>query len=70
MASATNPYGDGRAAERIVDALGHVMFGTEAPQPFGPGYSRTAVARAAGVSFAEEWAGRVMDLPTAARAAG
>jgi UDP-N-acetylglucosamine 2-epimerase (non-hydrolysing) len=48
MAEAPNPYGDGRAADRIVLALEHVLLGGEPPAPFGPGYSRAEVARAAG----------------------
>ena len=48
MAEATNPYGDGRAADRIVRALEHVLLGGEPPEQFGPGYSRAAVAHAAG----------------------
>ncbi len=36
MANAVNPYGDGRAAERIAGAIEH-MFGLSArPTPFGP----------------------------------
>jgi UDP-N-acetylglucosamine 2-epimerase (non-hydrolysing) len=71
MSAASNPYGDGRAAERIVDAIGHVILGTEAPRPFGPGYSRSAIARAAGLDFATDPAADVTHLPTAAaRAAG
>ncbi len=50
MADAHNPYGDGRAAERIVEALEHIVRGTEAPGPFGHGYTRRAVIRAAGVN--------------------
>jgi UDP-N-acetylglucosamine 2-epimerase (non-hydrolysing) len=53
MASATNPYGDGRAAARIVQALEHVLLGERAPQPFGPGYSRHAIAHAAGLDLPE-----------------
>jgi UDP-N-acetylglucosamine 2-epimerase (non-hydrolysing) len=49
MASAQNPYGDGRAAERIVAALEHILHGGDPPQSFGPGYSRRAVAMAAGL---------------------
>lgn len=49
MAEAHNPYGDGRAAARIVAALEHVLLGGEPPAPFGPGYSRTAIAQAAGL---------------------
>jgi UDP-N-acetylglucosamine 2-epimerase (non-hydrolysing) len=48
MASAANPYGDGRAAARIVAALEHLLLGGEPPAPFGPGYSRAAVSLAAG----------------------
>jgi UDP-N-acetylglucosamine 2-epimerase (non-hydrolysing) len=48
MAAAQNPYGDGRAAERIMAALEHILLGSEPPIPFGPGYSRTAVSLAAG----------------------
>ena len=50
MADAHNPYGDGRAAERIVEALEHIVRGSEAPAPFGHGYTRRAVIRAAGVN--------------------
>ncbi len=48
MSEAPNPYGDGKAADRIVHALEHVLLGGEPPHPFGPGYSRAEVARAAG----------------------
>jgi UDP-N-acetylglucosamine 2-epimerase (non-hydrolysing) len=48
MAEAPNPYGDGRAAARIVAALEHILLGGEPPTPFGAGYSRTAVELAAG----------------------
>jgi UDP-N-acetylglucosamine 2-epimerase (non-hydrolysing) len=48
MAEAPNPYGDGRAAERIVGALEHILRGSQPPTPFGPGYSRTVIADAAG----------------------
>jgi UDP-N-acetylglucosamine 2-epimerase (non-hydrolysing) len=47
MAQAPNPYGDGRAAERIVAALEHLRHGGEPPTPFGPGYDRRAVLTAA-----------------------
>lgn len=53
MAEAPNPYGDGNAAERIVAALEHVLLGGAPPAPFGPGYSRAAIARLGG-----------FDLPT------
>jgi UDP-N-acetylglucosamine 2-epimerase (non-hydrolysing) len=48
MAAAPNPYGDGKAAARIAGALEHILLGSNAPEPFGPGYSRDAVALAAG----------------------
>jgi UDP-N-acetylglucosamine 2-epimerase (non-hydrolysing) len=48
MAKAPNPYGDGKAAQRIAGALEHIVLGKNAPEPFGPGYSREAVALAAG----------------------
>lgn len=48
MARRDNPYGDGRAAQRIVGALEHLHFGTDPPEPFGTGYNRLAILRAAG----------------------
>ena len=48
MADAENPYGDGHAAERIVACLEHLLLGTHPPTQFGTGYSRAAVAVAAG----------------------
>jgi UDP-N-acetylglucosamine 2-epimerase (non-hydrolysing) len=48
MADAPNPYGDGRAAERIIAALDHLYQGGEPPPQFGSGYERTAVLAAAG----------------------
>nr|WP_081539937.1 UDP-N-acetylglucosamine 2-epimerase (non-hydrolyzing) [Kitasatospora sp. SID7827] len=48
MAAAENPYGDGRAAERIVAALEHLTFRAPKPARFGSGYQRAAVLRAAG----------------------
>ena len=52
MANARNPYGDGRAAERIVAQLDHMVTGANPPQPFGSGYSRSAILRAVG---ADSW---------------
>ena len=54
MAQADNPYGDGRAAKRIVAALEHMLVGGEPPTQFGPGYSRAAVIRAAGFELSDE----------------
>ncbi len=51
-APAPNPYGDGRAAERIVDALESLTGHDTIPERFGPGFSRLSVLRAAG--FADE----------------
>jgi UDP-N-acetylglucosamine 2-epimerase (non-hydrolysing) len=49
MAESENPYGDGRAAERIVACLEHLLLGTNPPTQFGTGYSRAAVAIVAGM---------------------
>jgi UDP-N-acetylglucosamine 2-epimerase (non-hydrolysing) len=35
MALASNPYGDGRAAERSVQSIGHLLGIAERPQEFG-----------------------------------
>ena len=48
MAAATNPYGDGRASERIVGALEYLANLGPAPVRFGPGFSRRAVLAASG----------------------
>jgi UDP-N-acetylglucosamine 2-epimerase (non-hydrolysing) len=48
MAQAVNPYGDGRASERIVAQLEHMLTGENPPEPFGPGYTRVAILAAAG----------------------
>ena len=36
MARAVNPYGDGRAVERTVQALRHLLLGTPLPEEFDP----------------------------------
>lgn len=51
ISSVSDPYGDGRASERIVAALKHLYEGGATPEPFGAGYSRRAVIEAAGYSF-------------------
>jgi UDP-N-acetylglucosamine 2-epimerase (non-hydrolysing) len=61
MAIAENPYGDGHAAARIVGALEHVLLGERPPEPFGPGYSRHAIARAAGLELPDQYAARVLE---------
>jgi UDP-N-acetylglucosamine 2-epimerase (non-hydrolysing) len=52
MANARNPYGDGRAAHRIVAQLEHLVTGVNPPEPFGSGYSRSAILKAVG---ADSW---------------
>ena len=37
MAHAVNPYGDGRASHRIVEALAHVLGDAPRPVDFRPG---------------------------------
>jgi UDP-N-acetylglucosamine 2-epimerase (non-hydrolysing) len=51
VSQADNPYGDGKASERIVAALCNLYDGGRPPEQFGPGYSRKAVVEAAGYSF-------------------
>ena len=48
MSEAPNPYGDGRAAQRIVAALEYLLLGGTAPTPFGAGYNRRVVLDAVG----------------------
>jgi UDP-N-acetylglucosamine 2-epimerase (non-hydrolysing) len=36
MAAAVNPYGDGRAADRVLQCLRHVLYGTPRPRDFTP----------------------------------
>jgi UDP-N-acetylglucosamine 2-epimerase (non-hydrolysing) len=48
---ASNPYGDGHAAERIVAALDYLAGNAPAPRRFGPSFSRRGVLEAAGYSF-------------------
>lgn len=60
MANATNPYGDGRAAERIVAALEYIGDARPAPAPFGPGFDRVAVMVNSGYSSHLDPAGRAV----------
>ncbi|MGK2956599.1 MAG: non-hydrolyzing UDP-N-acetylglucosamine 2-epimerase [Solirubrobacterales bacterium] len=48
MSKADNPYGDGRAAERIVAALENLYLGGPPPSGFSSSFSRAAVIAAAG----------------------
>jgi len=48
---ATNPYGDGHAADRIVAALEYLAGVGPAPSRFGPSFSRREVLEAAGYPF-------------------
>ena len=58
MAEASNPYGDGRAAERIVAALEYLHAGGVAPAPFGSSLDRRAVLAAIGAVESD-----IVDLP-------
>ena len=51
ISEARNPYGDGRASERIVAALENLYRGGPRPVPFGSGYSRRTVVEAAGFAL-------------------
>lgn len=53
MAEAENPYGDGRAAERIVASLCHLYLGGPNPAQFRSNYSRRAVVKAAGYEMSD-----------------
>jgi UDP-N-acetylglucosamine 2-epimerase (non-hydrolysing) len=53
IAAAENPYGDGRAAERIVQALEFTLTGENPPTPFGKGFSRREISAATGITFAD-----------------
>ena len=53
---ADNPYGDGRAAERIAAAASYVAGIGPPPVPFGPPFSRKVALEAAGYSFDLEFA--------------
>ncbi len=46
-----NPYGDGRAADRIVAALEYLAGIAPAPARYGPGFSRKVVLEAAGYPY-------------------
>lgn len=53
MTSHANPFGDGRASERIVAALEFLVFGGTMPEPFGSSFDRLKVLTEAGYSSAE-----------------
>jgi UDP-N-acetylglucosamine 2-epimerase (non-hydrolysing) len=46
MSEAQNPYGDGKSADRIVEALDYLLAGGTAPAPFGSSLDRRAVLAA------------------------
>jgi len=48
IAPATNPYGDGQAADRIVGAFEYLIGVSPPPTRFGPGFSRRELFLAAG----------------------
>ena len=51
MAHADNPYGDGKASQRITEALHYILSGEDPPQAFGPGFSRSFVLANTGVDY-------------------
>ncbi|MDP2012605.1 MAG: UDP-N-acetylglucosamine 2-epimerase (non-hydrolyzing) [Actinomycetota bacterium] len=51
MQGAQNPFGDGFASERIVQAFEHLIFNAPAPQQFGPPFNRDSVLADAGYAF-------------------
>ncbi|MDO8731862.1 MAG: UDP-N-acetylglucosamine 2-epimerase (non-hydrolyzing) [Actinomycetota bacterium] len=51
MRGAQNPFGDGLAAERIVQAFEYLIFNGPAPQQFGPAFNRESVLKDAGYAF-------------------
>jgi len=61
MSEAPNPYGDGKAAERIVAALEYLHAGGVAPAPFGSSLDRRAVLAATGAVEADE-AGKAVEI--------
>jgi UDP-N-acetylglucosamine 2-epimerase (non-hydrolysing) len=60
MATASNPYGDGHAASRIVAALEYIGDVRGAPTPFGPGFDRISVMRNAGYESHLDATGRLL----------
>jgi len=65
MASRSNPYGDGTAAEKIVVAFQSIGFGAPTPVMYGPGYSRSEVLQWAGYEGEDVLAPRGLVLPAA-----
>ncbi|MCO5315276.1 MAG: UDP-N-acetylglucosamine 2-epimerase (non-hydrolyzing) [Solirubrobacterales bacterium] len=53
MSEAENPYGDGRASERIVAALTTLYAGGPMPEPFRSSFTRRAVIEAAGYTLSD-----------------
>lgn len=49
VAEARNPYGDGFAADRIVQALEYILTGESPPVSFGHGFSRKEIANVTGI---------------------
>jgi len=49
VAESRNPYGDGFAADRIVQALEYLLTGKNPPVPFGHGFSRGEIGDATGI---------------------
>lgn len=59
MTEAENPYGDGRAAERIAAALTTLYTGGPMPEPFHSTFTRRAVIEAAGYSLSDSTRNRM-----------
>ena len=59
MSEAENPYGDGKASERIVAALTNLYVGGQMPEPFRSSYSRNAVIEASGYTVPATSSGRL-----------
>lgn len=51
MTQAENPYGDGQASRRIIEALQYILTGTNPPQAFGPGLSRSFILASTGLDY-------------------
>lgn len=48
MTAEVNPFGDGHAADRVRDALEHLVFNAPAPERYGAAFSRNRVLEASG----------------------
>lgn len=51
IAGAMNPYGDGRASQRIVQAIEYTLTGENPPVPFGHGFNRREIGAVTGITL-------------------